>query len=432
MSVLALLLLLAQGVPDATAMLRGKAVEELKAERLESAQVLLSIASWLKPGGDLEALEQDTARKLRAAKSLRHGAIDLSAFSDSIYDGYVVHWTGTTSALRTAKNSSLTLTIDGEQFVIRGTALTRRRKKPGEVEAGRVVVVSDDETLVIEDHAFSIVERKPPGALAGRLLASKDAREQEAGAMIYSIKSVIHALEHLNEQRLAAGVAPVAFSAALSRACHLHARYLANEDPKKVVGLLAHEENQESPWYTPEGAVAGKQSCITSLNMDCAVAPLLATLYHRVPMMDPDLVRVGIAQAEKDFRYFSVLDVLSAHEDAPRRPVMLPSDGQTSVPLRFANGESPDPRPKGAAEIVGYPITLSWYGGGEATAVLKSLRGGDVECWVSTPKSPANEARPDNASSVCLLPKKPLSHATKYAVTVTAGEHTWSWFFTTK
>ena len=432
MNVLALLLVLSQAAPEAIALLRSKAADELKAERLESAQVMLSIASWLTPDREVEALEQETVRKLRSAKALPRAAVDVSAFTDSIYDGLVARCGGTTASVRTAKHSSLTLVIDGEQFVIRGTSVSRRRQKPGEVEASRVVVVSDDEMLVIEGRTLTVQERRPAGALAGKLFASKDAKEQEAGAMLYSIRGVIHALQQLNDQRLAAGVPPVAFSAELSRACRLHAAYVVNEDPSTVAGLAMHDELEGSPWHTADGAVAAKQSCITSYNADCAVAPLLATLYHRVPMMASELARVGIGEAEKDFRYATVIDVLGARDDAPRRAVMVPGDGQTKVPQRFANGEWPDPRPPGAPDIVGYPITLSWYGEGDATAVLKSLRGGEVECWVSTPKSPANAARADNAASICLLPKKPLAHATKYAVTVTTKEKVWSWFFTTK
>jgi len=432
MIALTLLFALSQSLPEASALLRGKAAEELKAERLESAQVLLSMANALMPDHALDELEKEAERRLRAARSLKRAAIDLSAITDSIDEGFVARCPGKTAELRTAKHSSLTLLIDGEELVVRGTTLSRKRKQPGEIECDRLVVVSDDETLVVEGHSLTVIQRKPPGALAGRLVASNDANEREAGAMLASIKGVIGALQRLNDQRLAAGVAPVAYSAELSRACRRHARYVVNEDPKNTAGLAMHEELENSPWRTSDGALAGKNSCITSYNLDCAIQPLLATLYHRVPMVAPELAEVGLGEAEKDDRYCSVIDVLSARDATPHRTIMVPSDGQTRVPVRFANGESPDPRPKGAPDLVGYPITLSWCGDGTATASIKSSRGGDVPCWISTPASPANPSRADNASSVCLLPKRPLSRATKYELTVATPERTWSWSFTTK
>jgi hypothetical protein len=432
MIALTLLFAVCQSLPEASALLRGKASEELKAERLESAQVLFSMANALTPDRAIDELEKEAERKLRAAKALKRASIDLSAITDSIDEGFVARCPGKTAELRTAKHSSLTLLIDGEELVVRGTTLSRKRKQPGEIESDRIVVVSDDETLVIEGHSLTVMQRKPPGALAGRLMASSDANEREAGAMLASIKGVIGALQRLNDQRVAAGVAPVAYSAELSRACRQHARYVVNEDARNTAGLAMHEELENSPWRTSEGALAGKNSCITSYNLDSAIQPLLATLYHRVPMMAPELAEVGLGEAEKDDHYCSVIDVLSARDAAPRHTVMVPSDGQTRVPVRFANGESPDPRPKGAPELVGYPITLSWCGDGSATATIKSSRGGEVACWISTPASPANALRPDNASSVCLVPKKPLSRATKYEVTVTTPERTWTWSFTTK
>jgi hypothetical protein len=148
-------------------------------------------------------------------------------------------------------------------------------------------------------------------------------------------------------------------------------------------------------------------------------------------MIAPELLRVGIAQADNDFCYVSVLDVMSVRDQEPQRAVMVPGDGQTRVPLCLAK-EYPDPRPAGAVAVAGYPITLSWHDSLEVTAILEAARGSQVECWVSTPSAPANFSRPDSASSVCLLPKKPLERKTMYTVTVTAGETTWSWSLTTR
>ena len=173
------LLLLYQAPLGAAAELRAIAVAELEAENLECAQVLLSLACWLAPNDELEQLEEVTLRELRASSTPVRRAFDPTPITDSPLHGLVARCPGSTRALRSANKESFTLLIDDEQFVIKGTSVRRRRKQPGEIEARRVVVVSDDETLVVDGRSLSVVERKAPGALAGRLLASEDARERE-------------------------------------------------------------------------------------------------------------------------------------------------------------------------------------------------------------------------------------------------------------
>jgi hypothetical protein len=428
------LLLAAQASPaqEAAALLRRAAEAELAAERVESAQALLAVAGWIEPSDEAKTLEEEAFRKLRAAKSLARAPIDLSAVTDSPFDGFVARLNGKSKSARTAKGAKLVVGLDGEKITLEGSNVSRKREKPGEIEPAKLILVSDDEILAIEGTTLRVLPKKAPAALAGRLLASKDPREQIAGALLYSIRNILAALQRLNDHRLAAGVAPVGLSGDLTYGAFLHSRYLANEDPAKIQGMAMHDEVDGSPWKSAEGLRAARNGCISSFILDCAVDQLMATLYHRVPMVAPDLARVGIGHWEKNAQYFSVIDVQSARDKTPRAPVMVPADGQKGVPVRFAVGETPDPRPKEATGIVGYPITLSWYGGGEAAAALKDARGAEVECWVSTPKAPANASRPDNASSVCLIPKKPLKAASAYTVTVTAGGKTWSWSFTTR
>jgi uncharacterized protein YkwD len=105
-------------------------------------------------------------------------------------------------------------------------------------------------------------------------------------------------LRRLNDCRRQAGLRPVTLDPALSRACLLHARYLAcNHEHPAVQGLGVHKEEPSLPGATPEGARAGQAAVIASLSHPRdALDGWLATLYHRLPLLDPDLERIGYAQ----------------------------------------------------------------------------------------------------------------------------------------
>jgi uncharacterized protein YkwD len=108
-----------------------------------------------------------------------------------------------------------------------------------------------------------------------------------------------HLLGRLNDFRKAAGLLPVAFDGGLSDACRKHARYLAlNADHPAVQGLGVHNEDPRLPGATPEGARAAKAAVLANLSDPLeAVDGWMSTLYHRVPLLDPRLERVGYGQA---------------------------------------------------------------------------------------------------------------------------------------
>ena len=426
-----LLAMLLQAAPSAAHVVREHGDRALKAEDLEAAGVFYSIARWMEPSDELKAVEEETAKKLRAAAALTRAVVDTAALTDCPWDGLMTTVPGKTKSARSGR-SQLVINFDGERVTLRGSSVSRKRERPGELEVDRFFLGAEDEVLLIEGTTLKVLERKAPGALAGTLMKSEELKTQVAGMMLWSVKSVVKALRRLNDFRRASGLAPVAFSAELSLGAFLHARYLVNEDPAKTAGMAAHDE-VDGKWKTPEGALAGKRSDISSFNLDAAVDQLMATLYHRVPLLEPGLARVGIGHWEKQLKFHSVIDVMGGKEKGGAKSVvMCPADGAVKVARMFAVGEVPDPRPQGLKENVGTPITLSFYGGGEATAELKDDTGAVVECFVSTPAAPANPGRPDNSESVCLLPKKALKAGSKHTVTVTSGGKSWTWSFTTK
>lgn len=121
-------------------------------------------------------------------------------------------------------------------------------------------------------------------------------------------------LRRLNALRAQAGLGAVALDDELSRGCRLHAAYVVRnlEDPK-VGGIGIHDEDPSLPGYTKEGARAGAASVI-ALAPDAAesVDSWMATLYHRLPLLDPRVRRVGYGQAFHPTRgWATVLDAIS-------------------------------------------------------------------------------------------------------------------------
>ncbi len=429
MKALLVLLLLQQPEPTPAQVVREHADKALKAEDLEAANVLYSIAAWMKDEEAAKA-EKEVADKLRAATAFKRATLDLSALTDSPWDALVATIPSKTKAARTAPGGIL-INFDGEKITLKGTSVSRKRERPGEFDLERFFITSDDEILLIDKSSAKVIERKPPGGLGGKLLKAADTPTLVAGEMLFQVRSVIRALQRLNDHRRAAGQAPAAFSAEISYGAFLHARYLVFEDRSNVQGMAVHNE-VPGKWSSDEGAIAGRRSDISLVNLDASIDQLMATLYHRIPLIAPELKSVGIGTWENGGTFYSVIDITGGKGTRDTKtPFMYPGDGQVKVPRVFAVGETPDPRPQGLKENVGYPITITGAAP-DAIGELKEEKGGVVECFVSSSKAPANPARPDNADSICLLPKKALKANTKYVVTVKYGDSSWTWSFTTK
>ena len=119
-------------------------------------------------------------------------------------------------------------------------------------------------------------------------------------------------LADTNTARLQAGLGEVELDSAMSRACAAHARYLQlNRNHPRTQGLGVHDESPSLPGYTPEGKKAGEAAVIAIVSEPReSVVLWLATLYHRVPLLDPSLQRIGYAQAQSGSgEWITVMDV---------------------------------------------------------------------------------------------------------------------------
>ena len=242
-------------------------------------------------------------------------------------------------------------------------------------------------------------------------------------------------LDHLVAIREQAGIAKpdVDFDRPASDACRKHAIYLARHADQLERWPDAHEEYPDREGFDPEGAWAGGHSVIAPGSRDGkdAIDSWMATFYHRLPLLDPALLRVGYALESS----CAVLDSGSFVGIRERRGVEAgmgqgvdvtwwaiawPPPGATDVPTRFQD-ELPDPVPGEDDAKMGYPITFQllhrYDGRRELELELRegSASGRAVPCWFSTPSKPTNpKLAPDDAW--CLIPKGPLDPGKSYFV----------------
>lgn len=227
----------------------------------------------------------------------------------------------------------------------------------------------------------------------------------------------------LNQSRLKAGVGPVRTVPAFCKACDLHALYLAKNESH---GLSGHDEDPKGVGYTEEGARAGKRSVISPFapheSPAGAIESLMATLYHRIALLNPSISGIGVGWANRpDGLGFLVVDVGNSDGPADPKlfPIVYPVNGQEEVPLEFGLGarESPNPLPEPDA-VGGYPITIQIpERAGRSCDVEVLMTEGDVpvQFWFSTPDLPARKDWPQ-PGVICLIPKERLKPGKTYHV----------------
>jgi uncharacterized protein YkwD len=260
----------------------------------------------------------------------------------------------------------------------------------------------------------------------------------------------------LNLYRKTAGLNPVVLDPVLSEGCGAHARYLVqNYRHPSTAGRGMHREDPSLGGYTEKGALSGARSVIAShtgsaapLWQGGAVDGWMATLYHRLPLLHPNLQKIGLGYAEaRDFQYRVV--VLEAFSDLGTdareffsnvEPVIYPVNNQKNVPCLFCFGvqEYPNPIPdNGDSRAAGYPITVTFadYARVENVEVnIRGPQGKESQAWVSTPSKPALSFQ-RQPGTICAITKGPLRPGTTYTVKVSAEVNgtpwTRTWRFTT-
>ena len=250
------------------------------------------------------------------------------------------------------------------------------------------------------------------------------------------------ALERINAHRKLAGVPPVTIDAALSKGCAAHAAYLLKHyDEYMKAGTSMHTEDPKLEGYSKAGEVSGKASDIHYVEPAEAVDGFMASLYHRIPLLNADLQKVGLGYVKGTANppWVCCIDVLTGLPplgDDKAKVVMYPADGQKDVPLEFG-GERPTPIPEDKDGKAGYPVTATFreiVTVTAATATLKDAAGVEVPVWLSTPEKSVQPQGQRN--TVALIAQDPLKPGMTYIVAVEAkvDGKVWkkTWKFTTR
>ncbi len=229
---------------------------------------------------------------------------------------------------------------------------------------------------------------------------------------------------------------PLAWDAELSRGCQAHADYLTLHRDQLRAWPDAHEQYPDREGFSPEGSRAGLASLISpgSDSPEEAIGRWMATWFHRLPLLDPGLMRIGWGLSDAA----GVLDTGTFVAPAERAQVVVwPPRGGRAIPRRFAP-ELPNPFTGRDQSSWGYPITvqLFWLAV-EPECGLRLFRGDgvspsrEVACLFSSPDQPGNpELVPDNA--FLLIPEQPLEPETEYTVEFTRpDEEPLVWSFRT-
>ena len=245
------------------------------------------------------------------------------------------------------------------------------------------------------------------------------------------------ALRLLNHYRQLAGLTPVKLDRKLSAGCMEHANYmLQNQGTDAMVGLNPHTQRSSLPGASAAGAACAKAADLFPRVSDLGVAidVWMAGMYHRRPMLDPQLERIGVGYARlPDGMLTAALRFENAGRRAGTWPVAYPADKQTDVPLDYG-AEFPNPIPNQGTG--GYAITLQFPPFDKVTGVTAKLtdaKGNPVQFFLSDPEHPATSF--GQFGVICLIPKLSLQAQNAYIIRIDATWNgkpgTWTWSFST-
>lgn len=254
-------------------------------------------------------------------------------------------------------------------------------------------------------------------------------------------------LNLVNFYRSSAGLPPVTEDPDLSLGDRYHARYAVKND------VLAHTEDPNNPWYTPEGMQASAASnLMANSSADTtdqeAIDSWMQAPFHAVGILDPRLLRVGFGSYRENdggLQMAAGLDVLRGRGPAPagiQYPIAWPGDGATIRLTQFF-GEAPNPLTScpGYAAPTGLPILLQ-AGDGSRTPKITAhsfrSNGQDLEHCIFSETSYNNPNAQqqavgrsilDSRDAIVLIPRQPLQAGETYTVFITYDGQQYSWSF---
>jgi uncharacterized protein YkwD len=255
-------------------------------------------------------------------------------------------------------------------------------------------------------------------------------------------------LTYLNTYRATAGLPAVSEDVALSAANEVHARYIVE------TGLIAHDEDPASPFFSDVGNEAGRASNVSGgtarFSISRVIDGWMAAPLHAVGILDPRLQTVGFGEyfdpSSSGLHYGAALDVIhgrvSSEQAQPTYPVMWPGHQQI-VQLHKGITELPDPLTAcdGYEAPTGLPIVLQIGNGSHHSNLLNTYiesNGVAVEHCVFDESTYVNPHGPSQdvvrsvlatRNAIVLIPRDPLTPGSTYTVSVQVPSESYDWTF---
>jgi uncharacterized protein YkwD len=244
----------------------------------------------------------------------------------------------------------------------------------------------------------------------------------------------IAALDEVNRARVAAGVRPARLNDALSRAAAAHARYITDASVPFLVGLEGHSESG-GPNFTgqtpadraraagyPTSDVGEVQAyclpCALPINAARArddVRGYLATVYHRIGLLAPDVSEIGYGAVTSKGVSANVIDTGYDWKAPASTWARWPAPNSLGAPASWNGRESPDPAP-GVPRPLGPPVTIAIANADSMSIQPYVPNVVAVGGSLTGPEGPVAVITEVNERFASLLPKVPLRSATTYTV----------------
>lgn len=245
-------------------------------------------------------------------------------------------------------------------------------------------------------------------------------------------------LNRLNYWRSTARLTPVAENPTWSNGDSLHALWMVKNN------TIQHGETPGTPYYTPEGDLAGQKSNIavqSSINARDAqfVDFWMGAPFHAMGMMDPRLQQSGFGsyrEVRSGWEAAAALDDIRGNSFAPGMfptPIYWPGNGMT-VPLRtYSGNEFPDPLQAcpGYSTPTGLPVFVELGGNIATTAGPNTFtaNGVPVQHCVIDSTNAALGANLTYRGGVIVIPQQPLQPGVVYVVSLTVNGLPYTWSF---
>ena len=252
------------------------------------------------------------------------------------------------------------------------------------------------------------------------------------------------ALDRMNAYRGLAGVAPLTINAALTRAAANHALYyMLNAPDPALQGMGLHDEQPGRPGFTgadmetriTAAGYGGRWNESMALLGDpvAAVDAFMATVNHRLPILDPGFTETGYGGGRAGRLVVDVFTYGGPYRMPDGGPefVAWPPDGSTGQPTVYDGNEAPDAFP-GSAYPIGTAITLKYTGAGSFALTEAHLADAAGQALPVLTRANYNYA---TQSVAVVAADRPLAATTRYAVSLTGtiDGQPWrrTWSFTT-